>query len=291
MNNQSIFASSSSLLVKTANRDDWSPFRTLLDLDLARNGIEQFTGEWDAFNGEKSRWNQVMIWFSVKHWQFAKRAGAFFNYAMDTKWDQDVVPIGVVGRWFCGRIDEQKQKFHEPAKIQQRERTRNRRQVSFFSLILFTCVHGETDTFKCPQLYGYRYATIKAYLPAYISLLPDSDCCSETEIDPDQQFQHSIGLTWRARKYGDWLHQIDHLSFRHQSSVKGRHMATRRFDTCRQEGNSFNPLAPVCAGLPEECYEQDILNSGHFSKVGLEIQPSSSLLDDAVKAINELLSN
>lgn len=291
MNDQSIFASCSSLLVNAENKHDWSPFRTLLDSDLANNGIEQFTGEWGAIVGEKSRWNQVMIWFSVKHWKFAKRAGAFFNYAMETKWDQDVVLIGVVSRWFRGRIDEQKQKFLDPAKIKQRERTRKRREVSKCCLTQVTCMCDETDTLECQQLYEYRLATVKKYLPAYSSLLPDSDCCSETEMDPDQQFQRSLRLTWRATKYGDWLHQIDRLSFLHQSTVKGRNKATRRFDTSRQEGESYNPLAPVCGGLPEECYTQDTLKNDDLDKKALVIQPSSSLLDDAVKAINELLAN
>jgi hypothetical protein len=124
---------------------DWTPFKALLQADLARNAIHHYTFEWHAHDGEDSPWNQVMIFFTIKHWKFARGANAFDQrYGLNTKWDQDIISIGIMKRWLCGRIEEIKNCFGEEAKVQQRERTRKRRDViyhtlshHYFQLIMF----------------------------------------------------------------------------------------------------------------------------------------------------------
>lgn len=129
LTNQTVFSTYSS--VGHPNPEKWTPFKALLHADLERNQISgEFTFEWDAKDGEKSRWNEAMIFFIVKHWTFAKAASAFSKYALDVKWNQEFIYIGIVTRWLTGRIEEMKRDFLSPAKVLQRERTRKRREVS-----------------------------------------------------------------------------------------------------------------------------------------------------------------
>jgi hypothetical protein len=114
------------------DRTEWSPFKALLLLDLDNYQLgDTFTFEWEAKEGEKSRWNQVMIYFTVKHWIFAHRASAFENFGMDCELPDGIIQIGIVTRWLIGRIEEMKSGFWDQKKVEQRTRSRKRREVSF----------------------------------------------------------------------------------------------------------------------------------------------------------------
>lgn len=142
----------------------------------------------------------------------------------------------------------------------------------------------------CTQLWKYCKATLQEHLPQYLDLLPTSDCCSDTEDDPNRPIQRSICPEWRSVRYGNWLHEVDRLSYQDQSTVKLRVHTGRRLDTRRQEGHTINPMGTVCAKLPENCYDSAFL--GRFSpleKLTLGITPSSTRLDDALTAIAGLL--
>lgn len=70
----------------------------------------------------------------------------------------------------------------------------------------------------------------------------------------------------------------------------GRPLASRRFDTHRQAGNTMNPLAKVCAKLPANCYDSVFLEPyDELQKQGLGITTNSSHLDNAANAVAELL--
>ena len=116
---------------------DWAPFKALLQADLLRHGVHQYTFEWHAHDGEDSPWNLVMIFFTVKHWKFAKGAYAFDNgYGLDMRWDQDIIQVGIMKRWLCGRIEEIKNGFNQDAKVKQRHRTRKRREVNYHTILI-----------------------------------------------------------------------------------------------------------------------------------------------------------
>jgi hypothetical protein len=137
----------------------------------------------------------------------------------------------------------------------------------------------------------YRQATVNQYLKDFVDLLPDATCCSDTEDDSQGQ-QRSIRPEWRSGKYGEWLHKIDGLSYDHQSTVKLRLQAARRFDTRREEGNKINPLAKVCGNLPENCYDSEFLRGcGDLEKLRLGVINNTSRLDDALQAIAKLVMN
>ena len=114
-------------------------------------------------------------------------------------------------------------------------------------------------------------------------------------------FQHQNKHQWpkpvlnhsflRSRKYRDWLHQLDQISYQHQQSVKGRVPAARRFDTCWQEGHTSNPCAPVSKGLPEDFYTEEFIQSlGDLSRKTLEITARSSCLEKATQDLESYLS-
>jgi hypothetical protein len=129
INDNSVFTNYSS--ANHPNPFDWSVFKALLEADMANNKIEgPFTFDWEAEGAEKAPWNQVMIYFTVKHWMFARRASAFQKFGLDTQWEKELILIGIVTRWFIGRREEWKNKFNTAEKIAQRERSRKRRDVS-----------------------------------------------------------------------------------------------------------------------------------------------------------------
>lgn len=146
-----------------SDRTEWSPFKALLLLDLDNYQLgNTFTFEWSSKEGEKSRWNQVMIYFTVKHWIFAHRAFAFENFGMDCKLPDDIIQIGIVTRWVIGRIEEIKSGFRDQNKVEQRTRGRKRREVSFiclwdlFSMFLIPSVYNSGNTGKplCRSILG-----------------------------------------------------------------------------------------------------------------------------------------
>jgi hypothetical protein len=55
------------------------------------------------------------------------------------KWDQDIIQIGIMKRWLCGRIEEIKNGFKRDAKVKQRHRTRKRREVNYHSILIIAC--------------------------------------------------------------------------------------------------------------------------------------------------------
>ncbi|EGF97348.1 uncharacterized protein MELLADRAFT_85849 [Melampsora larici-populina 98AG31] len=242
---------------------NWVPFKALLEADLSRHSIHRYTFQWDAFNGEDSEWNQIMIYFTVKHWKFAKNASAFDGYGLDLDQDKEIIQIGIVTRWLCGKIEQIKNGFNEDSKVRQRYRTRKKR-----------------------ELWEYRRETLTRHLPEYLDLLPNADCCSETEDNPQVAVQRSIRPYWRSEKYGNWIHEIDGLSYDHQASVMRRLHAARRFDTHRQEGSTINPLSKVCAGLPEDCYDSTFLTQhNELARHSLRIISNVNHLDNALTAI------
>jgi hypothetical protein len=71
-----------------------------------------------------------MIFFTIKHWVFARRASAFQKFGLDVEWEKEVIFIGIVTRWVVGRSEEWKNRFDTPEKFAQRVRSRKRRDVS-----------------------------------------------------------------------------------------------------------------------------------------------------------------
>jgi hypothetical protein len=129
MDDNSVFSNYSSQT--HTNPLDWSVFKALLYADMGNKQIEgPFTFDWESEEGVKSDWNQVMIFFTIKHWVFARRASAFQKFGLDVEWEKEVIFIGIVTRWVVGRSEEWKNRFDTPEKIAQRVRSRKRRDVS-----------------------------------------------------------------------------------------------------------------------------------------------------------------
>lgn len=131
INDQSVFTSTEAIaLMNNANNMDWIPFKDILLVDLQHYKIPRFTFDWLAALKEQSQWNKIMILFLVKHYIFAKKAGAFFNYTIELKWDQEIVYIGLTTRWLRGQIEQIKTHYKAPEKAIQRLRSRKKREVS-----------------------------------------------------------------------------------------------------------------------------------------------------------------
>lgn len=131
MNNQTVFSSHEALaLLNTTNNLDWTPFKDLLYTDLQHHNIPRFTFDWPATLKERSPWNKIMIFFLVKHYIFAKKAAAFFDYTIELKWDQENIYIGMATRWLRGQIEQIKNHYKSPEKASQRLRSRKKREVS-----------------------------------------------------------------------------------------------------------------------------------------------------------------
>jgi hypothetical protein len=82
-----------------------------------------------------------MIFFVVKHWMFAERSSAFENFGLDQQLAQELIQIGIVTRWLTGRIEEIKSGFRDAIKVEQRTRSRKRREVrhAFFFVMSYVC--------------------------------------------------------------------------------------------------------------------------------------------------------
>lgn len=116
--------------------------------------------------------------------------------------------------------------------------------------------------------------------------MPDPDCCSETEWRPEDTHYKSIGLSWRSSQYSQMHHQVDKLSFRYKASAASPLLARRRFDQCRTEATEINRLAPVCFGLPENCYEQVFLAKlTDEARTALNVKPPSDALNTILSMI------
>ncbi|EGG11893.1 uncharacterized protein MELLADRAFT_101657 [Melampsora larici-populina 98AG31] len=113
-------------------------------------------------------------------------------------------------------------------------------------------------------------------------LLPDSDCCSDTEWDPEEIKYESLGVPWRSQQYSTLLHRIDDLLYHYKASVTGATAVSRRFDQCRTKSKLDNPKAPVCVGLPRN-FEEEL--------AALKMIPVSGLLNSLPAFIDSLLGN
>lgn len=130
------------------------------------------------------------------------------------------------------------------------------------------------------QLFRYRAETIKRHLKTDSSLLlPNADCCSDTEWDPEALKYPRVGLRWRSQSYEDFLlNKIDGLSFSYKSRVSGLTQATQRFDQCRLPATYTNDNAAVCCGLPANFYDTIFLSSlTEEQKVSLQMKPPLDL--------------
>lgn len=111
-------------------------------------------------------------------------------------------------------------------------------------------------------------------------IMPHHDCCSDTEWEPEDTQYPSVGLVWRSQQYASILQQIDGLSFKYCASTRGVVNAHKRFDQCRTQATHTNPHAPVCIGLPENCYDPVFLsNLMPEDKAALHMKPVTSLLN------------
>jgi len=123
-----------------------------------------------------------------------------------------------------------------------------------------------------------------------LPLIPDADCCSETEWEPEQIKHEKTDLVWRSQPYKSFLHLTDRLSFKYKVQVDGIRLATKRFDQCRIGGSTHNPNAAVCSGLPENCYDPVWYESLDYdTKARLDRQPPSDLLNTLPEKIERLL--
>ena len=111
------------------------------------------------------------------------------------------------------------------------------------------------------------------------------DPCDHVDVTPPYRPGDTLNISIEKKK-----EEVDQLSYKRQSSVKLRMCSKRRLDTRRAGGHSVNPLAKVCANLPEDCFESAFLKDyDPLEKLGLGILPSSARLDDALTAIAQLL--
>ncbi|EGG04642.1 uncharacterized protein MELLADRAFT_108320 [Melampsora larici-populina 98AG31] len=215
-----------------------------------------------------SLWNRTMALFIVKHWLYAKSQGAFKRKGIDPTYATVPICIGLVLRWMQGRSQEIRIGRRRPEKLLLRERERKKR-----------------------QLFTYRKETVDRHLcPEASDLLPSSDCCSDTEWEPDAIQHPTKGLVWRSVQYTSLLHQIDRVSFKYKSETSTLLLASQRFDQCRLEAASVNPAAAVCRGLPSNCYDPLFISAlTDEQRDSLDMKAPSSLLASLPSVINELL--
>lgn len=99
-----------------------------------------------------------------------------------------------------------------------------------------------------------------------------------------------MGLIWRSQPYTKVIRGLDGLSGKYKASVSTTLLARRRFDQCRIESPQINPKAPVCCGLPENCYEPMFLSNLTIeARAALRMKPASNLLQVLPPLISEEL--
>ncbi|EGF97510.1 uncharacterized protein MELLADRAFT_114282 [Melampsora larici-populina 98AG31] len=230
----------------------------LFSADLRNHGIHRVTFDWNAPNN--SHWNRTMAIFVAKHWMYSRTRGLFKEKSVNKLHCTEFNCISLVLRWVRGRSEEIRNGRRSPAKRLKKETGRKKK-----------------------QLFEYRHQSLSRLLGSEESaseLMPDSDCCSETEWQPEETQYKSIGLIWRSSQYSQILHQIDKLSFRYKASIASPLLASRRFDQCRTKATEINWLAPVCCGLPENCYEQVFLAKlTDEARTALNVKPPSDALN------------
>ncbi|EGF97162.1 uncharacterized protein MELLADRAFT_114543 [Melampsora larici-populina 98AG31] len=185
------------------------------------------TFDWKA--PDKDIWNRTIATFVVKHWRYAYTQGAFNKESITPSHDTVTNCMGIVLRWIRGRTVDIRQCRRSPDKILQKE-TRRKKRV----------------------LFKYRVDSLSRLLKSSkldnltSEIMPNVDCCSDTEWDPEETRYPSVGLEWRSEQYTKILHQIDGISFKYCSSTRGPAHACKRFDQCRNEATHTNPQASVC---------------------------------------------
>ncbi|EGF98444.1 uncharacterized protein MELLADRAFT_69315 [Melampsora larici-populina 98AG31] len=236
--------------------------------DLKTYGIYRPTFDWTA--PDHSQWNRTMATFISKHWLYSYKQGLFNPKPVNPTHCTQANCMGLILRWVRGRTEEIRTGGRSHKKVLNKEKARKKRMMIRYP------IH---------QLFQYRRESLCRLLGTDDSddckLMPDPDCCSETDWQPEDIQYKSIGLKWRSRQYTHILHQLDRLSFKYKESVSSTLLARRRFDQCRVEASEVNQQAPVCCGLPENCYEQVFLaNLTPEARAALRIKPASNLLNE-----------
>ncbi|EGG06653.1 uncharacterized protein MELLADRAFT_106620 [Melampsora larici-populina 98AG31] len=224
--------------------------------DLNNYNIGRATFDWSA--SDNSQWNRTMAVFVTKHWLHAKKQGWFDHKPLDQSHCTQGNCIGLVLRWIRGRSEEIRTARRSPDKVLLKEQARKKR-----------------------MLFEYWQQSLSLVIEAEASdMMPDPDCCSDTEWEPDQTHYNWIDVIWRSQQYSQILHKLDELSYKVKASVSSPLLARRRFDQCRLEASKVNQKAPVCCGLPENCYEQVFLaNLTEEARTALRMKPASNLLN------------
>lgn len=139
------------------------------------------------------------------------------------------------------------------------------------------------------QLFRFRQQTIQNVLEVDPStLLPNADCCSETEEDGKDV--RAVGLSWRSELYEEFLHAVDDLSFKASSHVHGGRWATRRLDARRKPATRINTSAPICHNLPKNCYKETALGQPSLThRYILSHTPATSTLESLLSKTYEML--
>ncbi|KAG0147454.1 hypothetical protein CROQUDRAFT_698630, partial [Cronartium quercuum f. sp. fusiforme G11] len=185
--------------VNHPNKTDWTPFKALLHADLANNKI---SGEF-TFDWDAEDGKNIC-------------------------WNKIMI-LFIVKHWTFAKMASAFFKYALDMKWNQEN-------------IHIHCQHifiARKLAMKSRTIFDFPRETLQLYLSNFIDLLLSANCSSDTEINPDQAIQHSIHPKWQSEKYGNWLHQVDQLSFKNQSTVMGQPLATRRFDTHFQAGNTI----------------------------------------------------
>ncbi|EGG10001.1 uncharacterized protein MELLADRAFT_60770 [Melampsora larici-populina 98AG31] len=261
MSDRAVFTSNPTHVIVRDSDAKLERFKALFLADLQKHGINQITFDWKS--PDRDPWNRTMALFLVKHWQYAKSEGAFPKQSISSDDSTEKVCIGIVHRWMRGTATDIRQGRRSPQKLLRKETGR-----------------------KKIALFKYRLRSMSALAKAEklgdeaTKLLPHHDCCSDTEWQPENTHHPAVGLIWRSQEFTSVLHQLDELSEKYSSSTKGPLITSRRFDQCRTVATTTNASAPVCRGLPENCYEPVWLSSlTAEEKVSLQIKPVSTLLN------------
>ncbi|KAG0141564.1 hypothetical protein CROQUDRAFT_51517, partial [Cronartium quercuum f. sp. fusiforme G11] len=255
LNNQTIFTVYSS--VNHPNPDSrLFSMQTLQDMRLmAPLHLRRMR---DAEDSQKGCWNKVMLLFMYLSPHIQCPIISFRHLDLTTDWKNNVIQISLVTCWLTSQIEEIKNYFHSPRKFQQRDRTRN-----VLCLLL-----------PCPD-------THSQFLKSSMNIRKKPFHCSSPTLSTIYQWFSIPSIPkWQSGKYGEWLHQVDCLSFKYHPTVMAQPHAVHRFDAHCQAHNTINPLAIVCSKFPVNCYNHILLDPYDVvQKPGLGITSIFSHLD------------
>ncbi|EGG04389.1 uncharacterized protein MELLADRAFT_88740 [Melampsora larici-populina 98AG31] len=163
----------------TSTEDKWAVTKALFSTDLQKYGALRFTFDWTLNKG--THWNRVMTSLLIKHWLNAKKQGLFSKSGINPSHMTESKAEGMVTRWIRGRAFDIQSGRNQPEKIRKVEKNKKKRVESSLRHL------GQ---------------------PA-LQLIPDADCCSETEWEPSEVEYEKIGLIWRSQQYEAFLHAVD----------------------------------------------------------------------------------